>query len=99
MSRDVAENIVELIGHTPLLHLARFCQPPLADVYAKLDICRAPALIIVEPIVALSIVALEPISTLSSIITFPICGTFLMIHQPAGQIQTIATDNSSDMYS
>lgn len=37
MSRDVAENIVELIGHTPLLHLARFCQSPLADVYAKLE--------------------------------------------------------------
>ncbi len=37
MSRGVAENIVEIIGHTPLLHLARFCTPPLADVYAKLE--------------------------------------------------------------
>ncbi len=37
MLRGVVENIVELVGHTPLLHLARYCQPPLADVYAKLE--------------------------------------------------------------
>jgi len=37
MSRGVAENIVELVGHTPLLHLARYCRPPLAEVYAKLE--------------------------------------------------------------
>jgi len=36
-----------------------------------------PFLIIVEPKVALSIVEPEPISTLSSMITFPICGIAL----------------------
>ncbi len=33
----IAESILDLIGHTPLLHLARFAPPPLADVYAKLE--------------------------------------------------------------
>lgn len=33
----VTENIVELIGNTPLLHLTRFAPPPLADIYAKLE--------------------------------------------------------------
>ena len=47
----------------------------------------APLLINVDPIVALSIVALAPISTLSSITTLPICGTFWNCHLPAGQNQ------------
>jgi len=33
----VAESIIDLVGHTPLLHLSRFAPPPLADVYAKLE--------------------------------------------------------------
>lgn len=33
----VAESIVDLVGRTPLLHLARFAAPPLASVYAKLE--------------------------------------------------------------
>ena len=33
----IIENIIELVGHTPLLHLTRFTHPPLADVYAKLE--------------------------------------------------------------
>ena len=37
MARGVAESILDLIGQTPLLHLSRFAQPPLADVYAKLE--------------------------------------------------------------
>src|ERR1041384_3364664 len=37
MLRGVAESILDLIGQTPLLHLSRFAQPPLADVYAKLE--------------------------------------------------------------
>lgn len=37
MSVGVAESILDLIGHTPLLHLSRFAQPPLANVYAKLE--------------------------------------------------------------
>ncbi|HEV8203051.1 MAG TPA: cysteine synthase family protein [Pyrinomonadaceae bacterium] len=37
MSRGAAESILDLIGQTPLLHLSRFAQPPLADVYAKLE--------------------------------------------------------------
>src|ERR1044072_2309153 len=37
MAQGVAETIVDLIGQTPLLHLSRFAQPPLADVYAKLE--------------------------------------------------------------
>ena len=31
------ENIIELIGQTPLLRLARYARPPLADIYAKLE--------------------------------------------------------------
>ncbi|HEX6730366.1 MAG TPA: cysteine synthase family protein [Pyrinomonadaceae bacterium] len=37
MALGVAESIIDLIGHTPLLHLSRFVPPPLADVYAKLE--------------------------------------------------------------
>ncbi len=37
MSPDVAESIIDLVGHTPLLHLARFSPPPRADIYAKLE--------------------------------------------------------------
>lgn len=37
MALGVAESILDLIGHTPLLHLTRFVPPPLADVYAKLE--------------------------------------------------------------
>jgi cysteine synthase len=37
MRAVVAENIIELIGNTPLLHLTRFAPPPLADIYAKLE--------------------------------------------------------------
>jgi len=37
MSLGIAESILDLIGQTPLLHLARFVQPPLADVYAKIE--------------------------------------------------------------
>lgn len=37
MSLGIAESIIDLIGHTPLLHLSRFASPPLADVYAKLE--------------------------------------------------------------
>jgi cysteine synthase len=37
MSLGVAESILDLIGQTPLLHLSRFAQPPLADVYAKIE--------------------------------------------------------------
>jgi cysteine synthase A len=37
MAQGIAESILDLIGHTPLLHLARYVQPPLADVYAKLE--------------------------------------------------------------
>lgn len=37
MGAVVAENVIELIGNTPLLHLTRFAPPPLADVYAKLE--------------------------------------------------------------
>lgn len=32
-----AESILELVGGTPLLHLARFAPPPHASVYAKLE--------------------------------------------------------------
>jgi len=31
------ENILELIGNTPLVHLARFAPAPLADIYAKIE--------------------------------------------------------------
>jgi cysteine synthase A len=37
MPTSTTENIIELVGQTPLLHLARFARPPLADVYAKLE--------------------------------------------------------------
>ena len=37
MARGTAESIIDLIGHTPLLHLARFAPPPLANVYAKIE--------------------------------------------------------------
>ncbi|MDQ3754574.1 MAG: pyridoxal-phosphate dependent enzyme, partial [Acidobacteriota bacterium] len=33
----LTENIIELVGKTPLLHLARFARPPHADIYAKLE--------------------------------------------------------------
>ena len=37
MTSSVAESIIDLVGHTPLLHLSRFAPPPLADIYAKLE--------------------------------------------------------------
>jgi cysteine synthase A len=37
MPTGTTENIIELVGNTPLLHLARFAGPPLADIYAKLE--------------------------------------------------------------
>jgi len=37
MTIGVAESILDLVGHTPLLHLSRFAKPPLADIYAKLE--------------------------------------------------------------
>src|SRR6187397_794084 len=37
MALGTAESIIDLIGHTPLLHLARFAPPPLADIYAKIE--------------------------------------------------------------
>ena len=37
MSHGIAESVLDLIGHTPLLHLSRFAQPPCADVYAKIE--------------------------------------------------------------
>ena len=37
MPLGTAESILDLIGHTPLLHLARFAPPPLADIYAKIE--------------------------------------------------------------
>src|ERR687883_1181632 len=37
MALGITENIIELVGNTPLLHLARFAKPPLADIYAKLE--------------------------------------------------------------
>jgi cysteine synthase A len=37
MPLGTTENIVDLVGKTPLLHLSRFAGPPLADVYAKLE--------------------------------------------------------------
>lgn len=36
-TRGLAESIIDLVGHTPLLHLSRFAKPPLADIYAKLE--------------------------------------------------------------
>ena len=37
MARGVAESVLDLIGQTPLLHLSRFAQPPLAGIYAKIE--------------------------------------------------------------
>lgn len=37
MLRGVAESVLDLIGHTPLLHLSRFAKPPLGEIYAKLE--------------------------------------------------------------
>src|SRR4026208_1243887 len=37
MSLGVAESVLDLIGHTPLLHLSRFARPPLAGIYAKIE--------------------------------------------------------------
>src|ERR671920_2163311 len=37
MLRGVAESVLDLIGQTPLLHLSRFAQPPLAGIYAKIE--------------------------------------------------------------
>lgn len=37
MPLGTTENIIELVGQTPLLHLSRFARPPMADVYAKLE--------------------------------------------------------------
>jgi cysteine synthase A len=37
MPSGITENIIDLVGNTPLLHLARFASPPLADIYAKLE--------------------------------------------------------------
>jgi cysteine synthase A len=37
MTFGVAESILDLVGHTPLLHLSRFIPPPSAEVYAKLE--------------------------------------------------------------
>jgi len=37
MPLQPTENIIELVGNTPLLHLARFARPPHADIYAKLE--------------------------------------------------------------
>jgi cysteine synthase A len=33
----VAENITELVGETPMLHLRRIALPGSADIYAKLE--------------------------------------------------------------
>ncbi len=37
MNPGCAESIIDLVGHTPLLHLSRFAPPPAAAVYAKLE--------------------------------------------------------------
>jgi cysteine synthase A len=37
MRPGTTENIIDLVGNTPLLHLSRFARPPLADIYAKLE--------------------------------------------------------------
>ncbi|HLE62607.1 MAG TPA: cysteine synthase family protein [Pyrinomonadaceae bacterium] len=37
MKFGIAESILDLVGHTPLLHLSRFAPPPLAKVFAKLE--------------------------------------------------------------
>lgn len=33
----ITENVTELVGNTPMLHLSRLSQPPLAQIYAKLE--------------------------------------------------------------
>src|SRR5215471_18186952 len=33
----IAENIIEVVGQTPMLHLRRLTPPGIADVYAKLE--------------------------------------------------------------
>src|ERR1700720_2355160 len=38
MNPGVAESLIALVGNTPLLHLSHFAPPPLADVYAKLEL-------------------------------------------------------------
>src|SRR5215203_7128258 len=37
MAQGVAESVLDLIGHTPLIHLSRFAKPPLGGVYAKIE--------------------------------------------------------------
>jgi len=37
MPLGIAESVLDLIGHTPLLHPARFAPQPLADIYAKIE--------------------------------------------------------------
>jgi cysteine synthase len=37
MRAGLVESIIDLVGHTPLLHLSQFAKPPLADIYAKLE--------------------------------------------------------------
>jgi cysteine synthase len=37
MAGKVAESVLDLIGHTPLLHLSRFAPPPLSAIYAKIE--------------------------------------------------------------
>ena len=37
MVPPIAESVLDLIGRTPILHLAKFAPPPLADVYAKIE--------------------------------------------------------------
>ncbi len=37
MPLAVTENIIEIVGNTPLLHLKRFSAPPQAAIYAKLE--------------------------------------------------------------
>src|SRR5436190_17074161 len=37
MALGAAESIIDLIGHTPLLHLSRFAPPPLGSIYAKIE--------------------------------------------------------------
>src|SRR5207253_5853913 len=37
MPLGITENIIDLVGNTPLLHLSRFARAPLADIYAKLE--------------------------------------------------------------
>jgi cysteine synthase len=37
MASGSAESVIDLVGHTPLLHLSRFAPPPLSAIYAKLE--------------------------------------------------------------